>query len=236
MKVLVTGSTGGIGLALVENYLTHHFEVFAHCRKANDKIKQLKEKHHAKLTIVESELKSAADIQKVWAQTAGVTHLVNSLGGIVGVSPVEALTPAEIEETFFINLFAPIYFCQAAARQWKGDKIPGRITNLSSIGVKFSGGSSSVHYSAAKSALESFGKSMARDWAKDNLTVTTVRVGFTDTDFHKKVGRTDNTSRIEKIPVRRAATAQEVAGFIFSMNTYKSDFITGSVVDFAGGE
>ena len=106
---------------------------------------------------------------------------------IFSISPyaifwVSYITPDNLLRAFTINVIPSFLFARTLVpamieRGW------GRIVNLSSIGVKFGGGSKTFCYSLSKHALEFF-PSDHKNWASKNVLINTLRVGVTDTRAH----------------------------------------------------
>ena len=112
----------------------------------------------------------------------------------------------------------------------------GRIINISSIGVKYGGHPNSAPYTISKAALEAMTILFAKAGAPHNVLVNAVRVGATDTDFHKLNPSKDLSSRINLIPLKRLADPSEIASTIYFLASEESSFVTGSVITVAGGE
>jgi 3-oxoacyl-[acyl-carrier protein] reductase len=112
----------------------------------------------------------------------------------------------------------------------------GKIINISSISVKYGGSAQTLHYGAAKSALETVTLGLSKAGAKHNILVNTVRGGFIDTPMHQKLGRTNIEKRIEMIPLKKAGKPRDVAGMVLFLASEAGDFITGETFTVAGGD
>ena len=111
----------------------------------------------------------------------------------------------------------------------------GRIVNISSIAAKYGSSSSSMHYGCSKLALEGISKTLAREGAKDNVLVNTVRPGVIDTEFHKKFPK-NMEKRISMIPAQRIGKPSEVADIVYYLGSEANTFITNETITVAGGE
>ena len=111
----------------------------------------------------------------------------------------------------------------------------GRIVNLSSIGVKFGGGSKTFCYSLSKHALEFFPHDH-KTWAARNILINTLRVGVTDTRIHKVDPEKDMNQRISMIPMARMATPDEIANVVCWLGSDQNSYMTGQVITASGGE
>ena len=110
----------------------------------------------------------------------------------------------------------------------------GRIINTSSIGVKFGGGINTFSYSLSKH-LNEFMPSEIKKLSSKNILYNTVRIGVTDTKFHKKIKNKSIQKRIKLIPLKKMATTKDIAKYIFYL-IVENNFITNEVINITGGE
>ncbi|MDD5437464.1 MAG: SDR family NAD(P)-dependent oxidoreductase, partial [Candidatus Omnitrophica bacterium] len=144
------------------------------------------------------------------------------------------LTLADIEKTFAVNVFAPMLIAGKIFQDMKKKRY-GRIVNISSIAAKYGGSSSSMHYGCSKSAMESITKTMAKEGARYNILVNTIRPGFIDTDFHKKFPK-DTLKRIAMVPLKKMGTPADIAEMVYYLGSNTNNFITNEIVTVSGGE
>ena len=112
----------------------------------------------------------------------------------------------------------------------------GRILNVSSIGVKYGGGEFTYNYSFSKQALE-YIPAYLRNLTNKNILTNVLRVGVLDIKREKKIKKKKNMDkRIKLIPIKRAATASEVAETIFNLSSEKNTYIANEKITIAGGE
>lgn len=145
--------------------------------------------------------------------------------------PVAELSDEQWESTRRANLDAVIYVCRAA--------IP-RITDGGTIVLVSStagqrGEAFHTDYAATKGAVISITKSLAVELAP-RITVNCVAPGWVDTEMSAKPYTGDGRERIEKtIPLRRVASADDVAGPILFLCSPLARHITGEVLNVNGG-
>jgi NAD(P)-dependent dehydrogenase (short-subunit alcohol dehydrogenase family) len=111
----------------------------------------------------------------------------------------------------------------------------GRITNISSIGVKFGGGQNSYEYSLSKHFNE-FIPSNLRKIAKYNVFYNVIRIGLTNTKIHKNIVNKNLHKRIALIPIKKMAEPIDIANYIYYISSIKNKFITNEVLNIVGGE
>ena len=139
------------------------------------------------------------------------------------------------DKTFQLNTRTPFFLAQNAFKHMK-ENGGGKIINISSISVKYGGSSQTLHYGAAKSALETITLGLSKAGAKHNILVNTVRGGYIDTPMHQKMGRKNSKERIEMIPLKRAGKPEDIARIVLFLASEAGDFITGETFTVAGGD
>lgn len=108
----------------------------------------------------------------------------------------------------------------------------GRIINLSSI-ASLTGNAGQVNYSAAKGALNSATKSLAREVASRGITVNAVAPGIIDTSMSESAFDANDIAQL--VPMKRAGTAAEVADLVGFLTSDQAAYITGQIVSINGG-
>ena len=113
----------------------------------------------------------------------------------------------------------------------------GAIVCMGSVAAQRGGGIlGGPHYSAAKGALQSLAKAMARELAPDGVRVNAIAPGMVETDL--LVGKIDDAGKrrvADGVPLGRLATAQDIANACLFLASDQSAYITGVVLDVSGG-
>ena len=113
----------------------------------------------------------------------------------------------------------------------------GAIVCIGSVAAQRGGGIlGGPHYSAAKGALQTLAKAMARELAPDGIRANAIAPGMVDTDL--LVGKIDDAGKrrvAEAIPLGRLATASDIANACLFLASDQSAYITGLVLDVSGG-
>ena len=182
--------------------------------------------------------------------------LVNNAGAIWNSTILKA-SDEQWESMLELHATAPFRILRAVGRHFremaKSDERtePRRIVNVSSISGLF-GAPSEASYSAAKGALISLTRTLAKEWGRYGVRVNCVAFGLIDTRLTQpseepvsidvggremKVGLNPDTREIlsTMTPLGRAGTVEEAAGAVFLFCIPEADYITGEVLVCSGG-
>ncbi len=183
----------------------------------------------SKTAQVEAMMKSIAD-------SSGALHiLVNKAGGLVKRSKVVEMTDAVWDEVMNINVKSTFLCCRAAiplmtGRGW------GRIVNMSSQAAHDGGGNGASHYAAAKAAIITFTKGLAKELASEGITVNCVAPGLTSTAFHDTFTAPEaRQAMVRNTPLAREGRPVDVAEAVLYLVSDMSAFITGETININGG-
>ena len=231
-KVLITGSTKGIGFECAKYFMQNGFSVIAHYNNENDNLNTIKKNRMNECIHCDFNDDDAFNnfLQKV--RSLGIEALVNN-AGMYDFSKNKSNRIESIEKLLKVNVIAPVLLSEAVMDGMK-KRNHGHIINISSIGAKYGSNINNIFYGVSKRGIESATKTLAKEGAKHNILVNTIRPGITNTDFVKNLGK-DIKKRIELIPLKRAMEPVELAKFIFYMCT-ENTFITNEIITIAGGE
>ena len=110
----------------------------------------------------------------------------------------------------------------------------GRLINISSV-VGQQGNYGQANYATTKSGLFGFTRTIALELARYNTTANCVAPGFTKTDMLADVGEEIQDKIRQRIPLRRFADVDDIAGIVRFLASEKSDYMTGQVLGVNGG-
>lgn len=183
---------------------------------------------------VTDEVSVNALVEKTLETFGSLDILVNN-AGISQKVTVEDMTLEDMKRIFNVNMFGLFLMTQAAMKPMK-EKGWGRIINLSSVSGKRGGGVfGGAHYSASKAAVLGFSKNLAREVAKDGITVNCVAPGLVNTDIWKSMPEEMAQKVIEGIPMGRPGETKEIASTITFLASSEASYITGEDIDINGG-
>jgi NAD(P)-dependent dehydrogenase (short-subunit alcohol dehydrogenase family) len=169
------------------------------------------------------------------AEAGGVDVLVNNAGILRSTAAAE-ITPAEWDLVLRIDLTGA-FLCARALYPALRASGHGRIVNLASMAGRATSTLGGAHYTAAKAGVLGLSRHLAREWAKDGITVNAVSPGIVDTPMVRANTDDARLARvIESIPFGRLADPSEIAALVCFLASDEAAYITGANVDIHGGE
>ena len=240
--LLITGASSGIGAATAELLAAEGAVVGVHYHRRKSDAQKLIEKIRltgGRAEGFEADLLSRKDRARVVPEAVerfgGLDGLVNNAGAVIGAVPFLELDEEAWSKTFVLNAESPFFLAQAAFRHMQKSG-GGKIINISSVGVKFGGSPRTLHYSAAKMALEGISAGLAKAGAPNQILVNAIRPGVIDTPFHARKSELEWDARVRLVPLKRPGLPLDIARMVLFLLSPAGDFITGQVFSVSGGE
>ncbi len=192
---------------------------------------------------LQADVSKPDDVARMFAEIetklGTITHVVNS-AGITGKS--SRLVDADLEtirQTIDTNLFGTILVAREAVKHMStrlGGK-GGVIVNISSGAASIGSANEFVWYAASKAAVDTFTLGLGREVAEEGIRVVAVAPGLIDTELHaRSTGEPNRVQRMrEMIPMKREASADEVAKTILFLLSDEASYITATTLRVSGG-
>ena len=238
-RVLITGATRGIGLAIAERFAAEGASLYLNGRDGS-RVTQLAERLSREFgvacapllfDVADPEAVKAA-FRELFAQTKVLDVLVNN-AGILDDALIGMVTPAQIERTFACNSFSVLYCSQYAARMLQRNG-GGSIINLASI-IGRVGNAGQAVYGGSKAAVIGMTQSLAKELATQQIRVNAIAPGFIDTDMAHSLSEDKFQQRLDSIAMGRIGSADEVAKVALFLASELSSYVTGQVIGVDGG-
>lgn len=236
-RVLVTGSSRGIGAATASALADDGYHVVLHCRSQIDQAGVIREQIHKKngsVSIVQFDVTDRAQARETIEEdieTNGAYYGVVCNAGIARDNAFPAMPEVDWDAVVHTNLDAFYNVLHPAVMPMVRRRKPGRIVTLSSV-AGIMGNRGQTNYSAAKSGIIGATKALATELAIKKITVNCVAPGLVSTDMTSDVPMEE---ALKQIPMGRAGEPSEVAGLVRFLMSDQASYITRQVISVNGG-
>jgi 3-oxoacyl-[acyl-carrier protein] reductase len=164
-----------------------------------------------------------------------VDVLVANAGGLLKRSRCVDTDPDFWEQAIALNLTSAFLCCRAALTEME-PRGSGAIVLMSSLAAFDGGGPGASHYAAAKGALVSYTRALAKEVGPLGIRVNGVAPGLIGTRFHDVFNTPEGRrTTVERTPLRREGTPDDVAETILFLASPRASFLTGETVQINGG-
>lgn len=185
---------------------------------------------------IQCDVSEAASVESLFAtvkeQLGRVDILVNN-AGITRDTLLLRMSEEDWDSVLDANLKGTFLCTRAAAKIMLKQKI-GRIINITSVNGQV-GSPGQANYSASKAGMIGFTKSVARELASRNITVNAVAPGFIDTQMTDFVSGDSREKLLEKIPLGRFGSVEDVGAAVAFLASDAASYITGQTLTVDGG-
>jgi NAD(P)-dependent dehydrogenase (short-subunit alcohol dehydrogenase family) len=242
--VLVLGASGGVGRAAAEILLERGARVALHYRRNASPVERLVDKFGPdKALAVQADLTDGsavrASVDAVVAAFGGLDGCLDTIGTALRMKPFLEIAEEDIDATIAVELRSIITVARATLPHLISSG-KGRLVFIGSDSGKV-GTTGEVISAACRGGIIAFAKSLAREYARQNVLVNVICPGPTDTglwddlvskdEFGNKIG----SAMIRAIPLRRIGTAEEVAVAAVFLLSPEASFVTGQAISVSGG-
>lgn len=235
-KVLITGSSGGIGRAIALAVAKEGYEIVAHYNSGKEKAESLKAEIEAaggKCTLIQFNISDREDCRtklEKWSEENGAFWGIVLNAGICRDNAFPALSDENWDDVLhtnldgFYNVLKPLVMPLCRKKH-------GRIITISSVsGVM--GNRGQVNYSASKAGIIGATKALAVELASRKITVNCIAPGFIETEMIKDA---PVEHILPTIPMGRAGKPEEVASLAVYLLSEGASYITRQVISVNGG-
>jgi len=234
--ILITGANRGIGHNILKKIATCGYTVIGTSRsKAGaDMISDAIKDHNGKGVVMDVTNQDSINtsVNQIKEDYGVIYGLVNN-AGITNDNLLMRMSDDQWNSVIETNLTSLYRVTKSVVKDMMKARI-GRIVNIGSI-VGQMGNAGQSNYSATKSGLLGFTKSLARELSSRNINVNAVSPGFIDTDMTKALSDDQIESLTKNIPLGRIASPDEVSSVVAFLLSDDSSYITGENINVNGG-
>ena len=238
--VLVTGSSRGIGKAIVMDFARKGYNVVINYIKEDNQAKELKERlekeYHIKALTIRADISNENEVQKmidtIINKFGRIDVLVNN-AGIAIDKEFEDRTVEDWKRTLSVNLIAPFIVSKYVGNEMLKNKY-GRIINISSTNGINAFFPTSIDYDASKAGLINLTHNLAIQFAP-YINVNCVAPGWVNTDMNKELPKDLIEEETNKIYKKRFAEPSEIAKVVTFLASDDADFINDEIIKVDGG-
>jgi NAD(P)-dependent dehydrogenase (short-subunit alcohol dehydrogenase family) len=239
----VTGASYGVGAATALALAHAGFAVAVSARRAENLAQTMAtlETVGTRVVSLVLDLNSQSSIERAMADVVAafgrLDLLVNNAGGNLRKSAVD-VTPAEWDAVMATNLRGAFFLSQHMGRHLIASGRPGAIVNIAST-HGLVGAAERSTYGISKGALIQMTRMLAVEWAAHGIRVNAIAPGRLDTPSPSRAARTGDPNYMDamraRIPLKRLATAEEVADAVCYLASPQAASITGQTLVIDGG-
>jgi 3-oxoacyl-[acyl-carrier protein] reductase len=237
----VTGSSKGIGRAVVLGLAEQGCDVVVHYNSSEDDAREVEERIKGfgnDVLMLKGDVTDAGDVRRMVGEIEDrygrIDILVNNAGSMVKRATLAEMTEEVWDRVMDVNLKS-VYLCsQAVLPMMK--RQGGRIINMTSVSARDGGSPSSLAYSTTKGGVSTLTRAMAKELVSDGILVNGVAPGRIDTPFHDEFTTDDKREEAAQgIPLGREGTPEEVVGAVLFLASSRANYILGEIIEVNGG-
>lgn len=237
--VLITGASRGIGKAIALRFASEGANIALTNIADDEELAQVCDECEKLGVTVRKYISNVADFKdsqrvadEVNNDFGSIDILVNN-AGITRDTLLMRMTEEQWDLVMQINLKGTFNLTKAVLRPMMKQR-KGSIINMSSV-VGVSGNAGQSNYSASKAGMVGFTKSVAREIGSRNVRCNAIAPGFIITEMTDHLPDDVKEEWINKIPLKRGGTSDDVANTALFLASDMSDYISGQVIQVCGG-
>ncbi len=234
-NILITGSSKGIGAATARLAKSYGANVIVHDRVLSPELEAIAKELNVEKIICDIQDKEAVfrEVNKLLEKKIQI-HCLANVAGVAKGQPFLETTDEDWLSFYSINVLGTVHMCQAIIPSMQSYKY-GRIVNIASIRAHSQGTlASRLPYSCSKAAVVNLTAALAKEYAKDGISVNSISPGGVNTDIAKS-WNAEILKKNSDVLLGRIAEPEEIAEVICFFLSDKASYATGQDFLIDGG-
>ena len=228
-NVIVTGTSRGIGKSIANYFYDEGARVMAISRNESACM------YDDRWISVCSSIDNTECILKAMNNAKFIPDILINNAGIICYENLIDITREQLERVFSTNVFDTFLLTQMIVKEMISHNVPGVIVNTLSFASFIPSAGSGV-YAASKSALNSFTRTMAAEWAPYGIRVNGYSPGVVETEMTIPAIEKNRQKMINDIALHEIAEVQQMNEIVGFLASDASSYITGINLDASGGK
>lgn len=237
--VWVTGSSKGIGKAIVKEFAQHGAKVaisYLQNEGAAETLRDELQKQDCQAMVVKVDVADPIQCQNAYdsiVKNYGKVDILVNSAGVIADNLFVMLADEDWKKVLDTNLMGSVYTSRLVikdmmSRRW------GRIINLSSVAAN-RGGRGNSNYAASKAAIEAMTRGIAAEVGRRGITVNCIAPGVIETDMSKEVINMAKDEILNLQIIKRFGRSEEIAAWALMLASEYGEFMTGQTIHVDGG-
>lgn len=238
--VLVTGSSIGLGRAIIEKFASNNYNVIINYNNSKQEAEELKsyieDTYHTKAITIKCDITKESEIEEmkqIIIKEFGVLDCLVNNAGIAIDTDFNLKTKENFIKTLDTNLISLFLVSRTFGNLMLENK-KGKIINIASTNGIDSYYEYSLDYDASKAGVINLTHNLANHFSP-YINVNCVCPGWIDTPMNKDLDEIFKQKEIDKILLRRFASPKEIASLVYFLSTDEASYINDSIIKIDGG-
>ena len=228
-NVLLTGVSGGLGLALATSLLAEGHQVFGLSRKLSPSLETLQNQYTGLLHWQSIDLADPAVLRQKLSALIPKGLPIHAFIDNAALGYDDLITNLRLdplERMFAVNVLSPMLLTKFSIRNMLLHRIAGNLIHLSSISAH-TGYKGLAMYAVTKGALEAFSKNTAREWGSKGIRSNCIVAGFMETDMTAALTKEQKDRIYKRTSLKQATDIESVVSTILFLLSEGAGSITG---------
>ena len=243
--ILITGASRGIGRATALLCGSRGWSVainYVRDTRAADDTARAVNAAGGRAVTVQGDVSEEAQVLRIFDEAerslGNLDGVVINAGIVAPSLPLADMTAERLKRIFEVNVYGAYLCARESARRLSRQRGRGggSVVLMSSAAARLGSPAEYVDYAGSKAALDTLAIGLSKELGPQGVRVNAVRPGIIETDIHASGGQPDRAQRLgAATPLGRAGHAEEIAQAIVWLLSDASSYVSGAILDVAGG-